>query len=79
MGSRLRPAARIRDRLRLFIEAAKDAGDELQEPPVRLVEGLDSYGDMHDFERELVHAEIDPRDVISEAGVTRPFDWAIDL
>jgi hypothetical protein len=78
-GVEASPGRKDPRKLRLFIEAAKHAGAELQEPPVRLTESLDgdlsgdlSAGDIFDL-------EIDPRDVISEAGVTRPFDWAIDL
>jgi phosphoribosylanthranilate isomerase len=67
-GVEAAPGRKDPRRLRLFIEAAKQAGAELVEPPPHY---------MADADHEYVG--IDPRDVISEAGIDRPFDWAIDL
>ena len=77
-GVEASPGRKDPRRLRLFIEAAKHAGAELQEPPVRLVDSSNPYGD-GGGRADGFEIEVDPRDVISEAGITRPFDWAIDL
>ncbi len=72
-GVEAAPGRKDPRRLRLFIEAAKDAGDELQEPPQRAVEQFDTVDDNGNGRL------LDPREVISEAGISRPFDWAVDL
>jgi phosphoribosylanthranilate isomerase len=61
------PGRKDATKLRRFIAAAKGAGDELEEPPPgAVVLDLTPARSVHDIEVEIA------------AGVTRPFDWAID-